>query len=223
MSTRKDFLTASSLLALTSVSGQAEAASEQVPTFSFNEKVFSKRVSSQARHRNCFAIASIKGGEGLYAINNTYFTYTGSLGISPSNIFLIGVLYRITAVTLALNDSVWNEFLIPSLTSLPAVVRSDLDTVSIRSGNPCLHAKPNRPGNDASIESLSSRNSLFLVCNNAIGALALLIAPIIGRPVSDVYGRLVKGVVPGASLVPAGVWALHALQEKQFTYLQATS
>jgi intracellular sulfur oxidation DsrE/DsrF family protein len=37
-----------------------------------------------------------------------------------------------------------------------------------------------------------------------------------------VYDRLTKALVPSASVVPAGVWAVHAIQERRFTYLQTT-
>lgn len=43
------------------------------------------------------------------------------------------------------------------------------------------------------------------------------------RAVLDRHRRMANGLVSGAMLVPAGVWAIHALQETAITYLQATS
>jgi hypothetical protein len=36
------------------------------------------------------------------------------------------------------------------------------------------------------------------------------------------YAKLASNLVPHAMLVPAGVWAVHALQEARFTYEQVT-
>jgi intracellular sulfur oxidation DsrE/DsrF family protein len=85
--------------------------------------------------------------------------------------------------------------------------------------NPFL--KSTKP-EEASVESLVKGGTIFFACNNATQGFAHLLASIAKSPPRAMYDRLVAGLVPGASLVPAGVWAVHALQDRHYTYLQTT-
>jgi hypothetical protein len=39
---------------------------------------------------------------------------------------------------------------------------------------------------------------------------------------AETYARLVEGLIPSATIVPAGVWAVLAIQERRYTYIQTT-
>jgi hypothetical protein len=82
-----------------------------------------------------------------------------------------------------------------------------------------------RPGKDPdapSIEQLVKAGTLFYVCNNAAHGFAMLLGRLTKQTPASVYDRLVAGLAPGVVLVPAGVWAIQALQERHFTTLQTT-
>lgn len=230
MRNRRDFLlgtaVAATLAACTSNSdtggsSQLNAAGSGASN-AFDDAHFNQIVGKPAAHRHCFGIGGVDGGEGLYAINNTYATYKLSLNVPLDQIFLIGVLYRVEPVAIAFNDAVWNNVIIPALPKLSPALRSNFESVNVTSGNPFLYRPPNSNGEDASVESLVGRGTVFFVCANATLQLATFIANALRQDTQTVYQDFITNLVPGASLVPTGVWAIHALQEAHFTYLQAT-
>jgi intracellular sulfur oxidation DsrE/DsrF family protein len=229
MKTRKEFLLASVLLtslasACSSKNRSAVASSpaaDQEPT-AFDSNRFNQIIASNAAHRHCFAIARLGTGEGLYAMNNTYTTYEEALNVTLDKVLLAGVLYNGAAITIAFDDDVWNDVLIPALPHISPALRADFSGVRITLGNPFLYRPPDSSGKDASVESLVERGAAFFVCDNATHQLAEIVASALRLPAQNVYQELATSLVPGASLVPTGVWAVQAFQEAHFTYLQAT-
>lgn len=231
MTNRRDFLVsaavAASLAACSSASTTTTTASSlngagPGNSNAFDLAHFNQIIGRSATHRNSFGIAGIDGGEGLYAINNTYATYKLSLNVPVDEVFLVGVLYRVEPVAIAFNDDVWNDVIIPALPHVAPAMRSNFESVRVSSGNPFLYRPPGATGDDASVESLVSRGSVFFVCANATLQLANFVANALHRDTQTVYQDFISNLVPGAFLVPTGVWAIHALQEAHFTYLQAT-
>jgi intracellular sulfur oxidation DsrE/DsrF family protein len=227
MSTRKDFLIASSVVAsLTTAaalagSGEVVAQSSGIPDFQFDQGRFNQLISRAARHRNMFAAAAINGGVVLLAINNTLHAYNANLNTPDSDVLPVAVLYHGAAVTLALNDGAWTNLLLPALPRISPSIRTDVQTLRLSSGNPVLHRNP-YGGSDQSVEGLVSRGAVFFVCNNALVGFSISLAQALNRTPGDVYSQLSSSLVNGAYLVPAGVWAVHALQEAHFTYLQTS-
>ena len=220
MTTRKDFLVtgaiAASLVACSSTNGSSQRAAQ------YDEAGFNKIVSKSASHRHCFGISGIDGGEGLYAMNNLLGTYQHSLNVPLDQVNLIGVLYRVEPVAVAFNDDVWNSVIIPALPKMSAALRSNFESVRVTSGNPFRFRPAGANGEDASVESLVARGANFFVCSNATMKLALQLGNATREDPQAIYQRFTAGLVDGASFVPTGVWALHALQENHFTYVQAT-
>ena len=226
MSTRKDFLIASSVVAsVTSAvlagSGEVVAQSSGIPDFQFDQGRYNQLISRAAKHRNMFAAESINGGTVLLAINNTLHAYNTNLNTPDSEVLPVAVLYHGAAIALAFNDAAWTQLLLPSLPRISPMLRADIQTLRLSSGNPVLHRNP-YGGADQSVEALVSRGTLFFVCNNALVGVSLSLAQALNRSPGDVYAQLSSSLVDGASLVPAGVWAIHALQEARFTYLQTS-
>ncbi len=74
---------------------------------------------------------------------------------------------------------------------------------------------------DSSVPALiADANARFFVCNLAAHGWATRIAKQLHLPAKDVYEDLASHMIPNAMLVPAGVWAIHAIQERQYTPLQ---
>lgn len=230
MGTRRNFLVgaaiATSLVACNSEnhdeSTTSSANGSEAQSNVFDKSNFDKIVSRSAPHRHCVGIAGIDGGEGLYAMNNTFATYVHSLSVPVTDVFLVGVLYRVDPVVIAFNDEVWNGVIIPAIPKLDRALRSNLESVRVTSGNPFLYRPPQSNGEDASVESLVARGATFFVCANATLRLAVSLGSALRQNPQTVYQALTGGLVNGATLVPTGVWAIQALQEAHFTYLQAT-
>lgn len=226
MTTRRDFLLASLLPTLVAcAAGHSEAQTSATAQLGggFDEARFNLIISKNAAHRHCLGIASVNGGQGLYAMNKIYETYEQVLKTPLDQVSLASVLYGGAPITMAFNDHIWNEILIPTIPRLNAAAHASFESVSISVGNPFLYRPANSNGGDASVESLVQRGAMFFVCNNSALELASLIANARNERPADVYQRFSTGLVRGASFVPTGVWALNALQEKHFTYIQATN
>lgn len=60
------------------------------------------------------------------------------------------------------------------------------------------------------------------MCNHATEGVASGVARKLGKNPADVYKTMSTHLVPNAMLVPAGVWAVHAVQERHYTFLPAS-
>jgi intracellular sulfur oxidation DsrE/DsrF family protein len=228
MSTRKGFLVGTSIagalapaIALAAGPPQTANTPAKIAPFVFDRAAFEKSISRDAEHRHSYAAVTCDNGRVLDAMANVLNAYETSLGEKPASVISAAVFYHGTSVGLGFNDRVWNELLIPAIPKMPKRVTADLPPLKVGDGNQWLH-KPKNGAFDSSIETLASRGAIFLVCNNATTAFAYALAKVLGQPATDVYARLAGGLVPNAVLVPAGVWAVHALQEAHFTYQQVT-
>jgi intracellular sulfur oxidation DsrE/DsrF family protein len=165
-----------------------------------------------------FAATKLAEGTVLDAIQNTLDAYA-STGVAASTVATAAVLYHEASIGMAFDDAAWLDLFIPAFAQAPSMMKADIEAYKSAKGNPLR--QPRTP-NGASVEGLVAKGTRFYVCNNATKGFAGMIAGVVKSTPPEVYGRLVKGLLPGATLVPAGVWAVHALQERRFTYLQTT-
>ena len=236
MNTRKDFLLAASALTLAPALADAKTASKPSPkppiyeklTFTFDRARFERILREPARHKQCFGATMIDGGSVLGGMNNTINAYEDYLREGTGAMHAVGVLYHSTAVTLALDDAVWNELLSPSfknagfLKRMGAQTRADIASLALGKGNPFLHPSKADGPFDSSVERLVSRGAHFFVCHNAIMGFSAAVAHAVKSTPRAVHARLMAGIVPGALVVPAGGMAINACQEAQFTYIQSS-
>ncbi|MGC8485222.1 MAG: hypothetical protein ACP5O6_06255 [Candidatus Baltobacteraceae bacterium] len=235
MSTRKGFIAVGTALAALAPLFEAPLAASAASTapilpspgaassLTFDLAAFDAMLGAPAAHRNLFASKLIADGDIFDAIGNTMSAYR-LIGISFPTIFPVAVLYHV-GIALAFDDAIWNEILIPAIGRLPAWIRSALPTApKPGSGNPVRHAAPGaRPDDLSSIDALIAQTRLQIcVCNNALYGFATNLAGIVNDSPGALYDRLIKGLVPRATVVPAGVWAVHAVQERGFTLLQTS-
>ncbi|HEY5258724.1 MAG TPA: hypothetical protein VIJ12_10160 [Candidatus Baltobacteraceae bacterium] len=226
MTSRKQFLVASSVAAALAPAGALRAATPTSPPvkpappsgFVFDRTRFEATVSRNVKHRHSFAAESLSDGLLLNAIANVLNAYEQSLGEKPASVTSAGVLYHGNAILFGFNDNVWNDVIIPAIAKMPRL--KELSSLKGGDGNPWLHSKGD--AYDASIESLAKRGAVLMVCNNATDGFASGLADALGTTHDAAYAKLAAGLIPNAILVPAGVWAIHALQEARFTYEQVT-
>jgi hypothetical protein len=190
----------------------------------FEIAAFDLALATTALHKHLFTSVKIDGGEVFGAMRGTLDAYAG-MGVSLKDVKPVAVLYHGFAIALGFDDLVWNELFLPLLALNAADARSidlkkDFDTVvdPKKKGNPCLH----KTGGDfdTSIESLvADAGARIFMCNHATEGAASVLAHKLGKNAADVYKTMSTHLVPNAMLVPAGVWAVHAVQERHYTFL----
>jgi hypothetical protein len=237
MSTRKNFLASSAALAALAPATVAAAAPAPSPSplatpasnpamapLKFDLGAFDLSLATTATHKHLFTSVKIDGGEVFGAMRGTLDAYAG-MGISLKDVKPAAVLYHGFAIALGFDDVVWNEYFLPLVAQNAAddrsmQVKKDFETVvdPKKKGNPCLHKTGG--DDDTSIESLvADAGARIYMCNHATEGVASVIARKLSKNAADVYAKMSAHLVPNAMLVPAGVWAVHAVQEKRYTLL----
>ncbi len=238
MQTRSDFIASGTLafLAPAATGKNAGGASPSpsaspspqpsLPPLHFDLASFDTMLNVAAPHRHLFASTKVEGGIVLGAMRNTLNAYR-DIGISLTEVRPVAVLYHGLSVTLGFDDTIWNEYFIPIFAAkgkhISDEADKDFDSVydAKKRGNPCLHKQGGRE--DTSIESLvADAGARFFVCNNATDGFARFVAKHLNKSAVDVYDNLVAHLGPNTTLVPAGVWAVHAIQERRYTVEQCS-
>lgn len=216
MSTRKDFIAASSLFALAPAMAQAASPSPSPDSSSlrlnFDKARFAKMLARPAIHKQCFGATKIGDGSVIDGMNNTINAYVEYFGETPASVHTAAVLYHGAAIALAMNDGVWNEILLPLAKGAPPRLREEFAGAKPGKGNPYLK----------DVRDAVARGSSFFVCHNAIVGFSHMAAQALKKPAEKVHAAIMAGIVPGALAVPAGVMAINACQEAKFTYIQAS-
>lgn len=206
------------------ISASASPSAEpSLPPLHFDVAAFDGVLNVPAPHKHLFASAKINGGLILDATRSTLTAYA-DIGVSLKDVQPAAVFYHFST-PLGFDDLIWNEYFIPLQPKSGKRNEMEDEFASVYDGksrgNPCLH-KTGKP-DDTSIESLvADADARFFVCNNATRYVAGYIAKQLKLNRLDVYAKMSAHLVPNAMLVPAGVWAIHAVQERHYTYLQAT-
>jgi hypothetical protein len=227
LQTRLDFIAAGALSALTAAATPSPKPTPEpsLPPLHFDLAAFDAALNTAATHRHLFASTKIDGGEVFSAIRNTLNAYA-DIGIAWHDVFPVAAFYHGGSVVLAFDDAMWNTYFIPlqqQAAGNPNDYTKDFNTVydAKTHGNPRLHKTGGR--DDESIEALvADAGARFFVCNNATKGFAAHIAHRLRLQPAKVYSDLAAHLVPNAMLVPAGVWAVHAIQERRYTLLQTS-
>lgn len=218
MNTRKDFLVATSLFAVAPAVADAASPSPKPANeppalrFKFDETRFNEILAKPAKHKQCFGATKIDDANVVNGMANTINAYEQYLGEAPGSVQTAGVLYHGAAIALAMNDTIWNEMLFPSLKSMWPSVKEQFAGLAAGKGNPYK----------GDVAGIVSRGASFFVCHNAIAGFAGVVAGAIKEPLEAVHDKIVAGVLPGCLVVPAGVMAINACQEAKFTYIQSS-
>jgi hypothetical protein len=230
--TRADFLAATALAAASPTAPTAASTASPTPQpepsfppLHFDVAAFDAALATTASHRHLFATTKLAGGLVLGQMRGIADAYS-SIAVSSQDVRPVAVFYHGLSITLAFDDTVWNDYFIPTLPKGMRKVddlQKDFSTVydaKVR-GNPCLHTTGKK--DDSSIETLvADYQARFFVCNEAAKGFSEFIARRLKLDPLMVYQNLASHLVPKTMLTPSGVWAVHAVQERHYTYLQAT-
>ena len=215
MTTRKDFIAASAIIAAAlpeaALADAPPCAPTPVPKLKFDLAAFNGLLDRKAAHKHLFSARKIESGSVFDGIRSTLDAYR-DIGVPLSGLFSVAVFYHGVSPIMAFDDSVWATYVPAAVTG--ATGKSWVDDLKSAAdsgkGNPFAQT----------ISSLATEASIHLfVCNNAVRGLSGLLAKWTNQPEADVYNDLVAHLLPSASLVPAGVWAIHAIQQRGYTLL----
>ncbi len=178
---------------------------------------------ARVAHKHLFASKAVDDG-GVFGAMQTVMHAYASIGTPALDVLPVGVLYHFGAL-LGFGDASWNDLITPALAKLPKE-RAERFGAAIKpgDGNPAMKADPKAGAFDASIDGTLklAPGARFYICNNAAVGLSETIAKVLDRPQASVYDALTNDLIPNGMLVPAGVWAVHAVQEHGFTLLQTS-
>lgn len=199
MTSRRSFIAAGAIVA--AATGVPEVARAAAPDF--DRAAFEARVRAPFPHRQAFASPLVANGAVLGFMFNSLNAYETGFGEGPGTLHAAAVFYHL-GVALALDDAAWRTF------GIADVLRRAGDRVAatVADGNPFV-----RQPHGWTFDELARRNASFFVCRNALADLA--------RRGGTTYDALTAHLLPGMSIVPAGVAAINALQEERFTLFVA--
>ncbi len=167
----------------------------------------------KGKHRQLFDAPAPGGGIALIHILNYYDTYNSAFGAADRDIDALLTFYGSTTF-FGLSDEMWakyklGEFLGEKDASGQFATANPWRTAPVIIGQ----AMPK-----ASIESLQKRGATFIVCNNALGIFAGLVAQARGLDQKAVYEDMKAHILPNVTLVPAMVIAIEQAQVAGLTY-----
>lgn len=168
------------------------------------------------KHRQVFDAVSPNGGMSLIWAWVFMDAHEKTEHLSDADVNPV-VVIRHEALPLALTDAVWSRYKLGEAFKI-----TDPATKAPSLRNPYYHPNPGElmlPG--ASIDALLARGVHFGVCNVALSVLSGMHAAAAGVSKEQAYKEWVAGVIPGITVVPAGVWAVNHAQEHGCSYCYA--
>ncbi len=129
------------------------------------------------------------------------------------------IVMRQLGQVMAFNDDLWNRYGIGEDRKV-----NDPLTKQPARRNPYLKVMPGEPdwAAGSKLESLHARGAIFLVCNRASMNFAAGAAERTKNDVEQVRNDVRNGLVPGATLMPTGVFALVRAQNAGCAYMKGS-
>ena len=175
-----------------------------------------------AKHKAVFDSPEIDDGTALYQAMSYLGSVKDVFGTGDSDASVVVVL-RHRAVPLLYNDAMWAKYDIGAATKTtdnktgkPATRNTFYQRLDAQ-GNPVSEEKPS-----STIKSLSARGVIFVGCDLATRAFSSRAAAAAKKPVQEVYEDIRANLVPGATLMPTGVFATLMAQEAGCSLMRST-
>ena len=175
-----------------------------------------------AKHKAIFDSPEINEGTALYHAMSYLGSVKDVFGTGDSDASVVVVL-RHRAVPLLFNDTMWAKYDIgtatktnDSKTGKPATRNIYYQHVAAN-GNPTADEKPSE-----TIKSLSARGVIFVGCDLATRGFSSRAAAAAKLTPQQVYDDIRANLVPGATLMPTGVFATLMAQEAGCSLMRST-
>ena len=215
---RREFLGQLSLIALAASASPAVAnvrAQRAAPGASPWDMSWVERVAA-APYKATLDANNINDGAALDLAADIMNTFRDVYG-GPDTQTRIVVVMRQLGVPMALQDSLWDRYAIGEDRKI-----NDPETKAPARRNPFLRPAPGAASYevDSKIEPLVARGLTILVCNRALMNTARSHAEKTKRSVEEVQAEFRGGLVPGAIVMPNGIFSLVRAQNAGCAYLK---
>lgn len=175
-----------------------------------------------AKHRAVFDSPEIAEGTALYHAHSYLQSVKDVFGTGDSDASVV-VILRHAAVALLFTDAMWAKYPIGELTKTldrrtkQPVTRNTYYQRVDAQGNPVSDER-----SSPTIRSLTNRGVIFVGCDMATRGLAYQIAQKAGGEPRALYEELRQNLVPGATLMPTGIFATLLAQEAGCSFMKST-
>ena len=201
MPRRRDFLTQLGALATAAVFDADELKAAPAPGDTWDTSWIDKL--SAAQFKVVFNADQISDGAAIdYA--ETFFSHFHEAHATSDGQTRPVIVFRRLGTPMALNDVMWERYAIGEDRKI-----SDSST----------HAPAKRNVYRKKLEALHQRGSISLVCNIALGNWAGMAAQRTHRKADEVKAEARANLVPGAIVVPSGIYALIRAQNAGCAYM----
>jgi hypothetical protein len=175
-----------------------------------------------ARHKAVFDSPEINDGTALYHAMSYLGSVKDVFGTNDSDASVVVVL-RHRAVPMLFNDAMWEKYDIGTETKT-----TDEKTKKVVTRNVFYQAldKEGKPASDEksspTIKSLTNRGVIFIGCDLATRGFSYRIAQKTKQEQRAVYEEIKQNLVPGATLMPTGVFGMLLAQEAGCSVMRST-
>lgn len=217
MTHRRDFLAQLGVLATATVVDAERVAAEPPPAESSWDTSWIERLAT-ARFRVVFNASEINDGAAMnYA--STFFDHFREVHATTDPQTRPVIVFRRLGTPMAFNDTLWQRYAIGEELKI-----NDPATRTPATRNVFWSGRQGAsPGELASmLETLNQRGLISLVCNVSATNWARRIAERSKRDVEQVRAEINANLVPGAILVPSGIYALIRAQNAGCAFMPGT-
>ena len=167
-----------------------------------------------ANYRVVFNVSDISDGIVGDYVSSFLDGYHDVHGTSDADMRAVAV-FRRNGTGMGFNDAMWDKYGIGEYSKV-----KDSATKAFARRNVFWHHAGN--SQDTALESLTARGLISLVCNQATHGFAYGLGQQNNLAADTVYADLSKNLIPGAVLVPTGIWALIRAQNAGCAFMQGT-
>jgi hypothetical protein len=175
-----------------------------------------------AQHKAVFDSPEIADGVALYQAFSYLRAVKDVFGTGDADASVVVVL-RHAAVPMLFNDAIWAKYEIGKETKTKDYRTKKIVTRNIyyqnvdAQGNPASLDRPS-----ATIRSLTARGVIFVGCDLATRGFSYTLGRKTKQEPDMVYAELKQNLVPGATLMPTGIFATLLAQEKGCSFMKSS-
>jgi hypothetical protein len=175
-----------------------------------------------AKHKAVFDSPEIEEGTALWQAMSYLGSVKDVFGTGDSDASVVVVL-RHRAVPLLFNDAMWAKYDIGAATKTTDEKTGKAATRNIYYQSVDAQGKPKDDDTPTSkIKALSARGVIFIGCDMATRGFSSRAAAAKKLPVQQVYEEIRANLVPGATLMPTGVFGMLMAQEAGCSLMRST-
>ena len=163
----------------------------------------------KGRYRQYFDATSVNAGFALAYAMNWMDTMKGAYSVGDKDLNAV-IGFRHFSIPIAYTDEIWAKYKLGEFAQL-----NDPKTNAPATRNIYYNAKQgDLMFPDMAIDKLKPRGATFVVCNIAHTVVSGMLGQKAGVAPDVAKAEFEKGLIPGFTLVPSGVLAVHRAQEK---------